>query len=696
MRSFFVIVAIFALFACSSGGGTADSGNATANTMGNFSSPYQFDAVAQKGPLLQGSEISLSVYDADFNYVTRISSAAVLDDQGHFLFENLEGRYADITVRGSFQNELTGALSNYTTALTAYVDLSFYDNWSVNIVSTLAKSRVKYLIEEKDLAVIDAIHQAYSEVLLAYGIETDVDMATANVLEDDEAASILIAVSLVTLQLAVNEASYASGDIFEMNNFISDFKTDLKVDGIIGNTYGLAEKIRLAADGMNVTDARNNMESIKSTLGLTTAVPDFEQFIDFDGDGILFGYDDNTPSMTAPADVLHLDYEQTYTTDPIVVSGLHLLGYSWLETSWEVETKINGEYVSGQRFAVVNGDTLAFTDTSGRFGEVKTYSFSVGTETYNYSLTSYTPLTIVETNVDRGDLSPDGQTAYLKHANGFSVYDLSGGTSVKTGTWFGASITQDIQVNAEGTVAYLSSSAYGLYVVDISDPDSMTEIGHYLTDVSGTEHFVLDEDNDRLVISTDKLSWSAFDISADGTLANQVDVTTEKLTTGTAYSSTAGLYAVAADDYNETCSVYLYDVTDLSLVSEYICQDSKSTNIAEEVEFSHDGSKLLVMGGSAIEIVDLTTPSNPQLIVEKEIFLDHAVFSPDDENIFVATSGGFEIYSLANLPILSEEPDREYGYYPVENFDFTADGERMLVVKSSQQSYVLDLSDMVY
>lgn len=681
MKVFAFLIPLFVLFSCS--GSNSGGGATKTDDSGGFSAPYQFSGVIQKGPMLQGSDISVTFYDQDFSYGFRDSSA-VLDDSGRFLFNDIDYRYASLSMRGYFSNELTGDISNYTTPMKAYVDLSYHDDWTVHLVSTLASERIDYLINEEGLAVYPAIQQAYQEVLRAFGMESDVDLSVANMLDDSEAARYLVAVSAISLQLAVNEAGYASGDIYELNDFISSFNTDLKVDGLIGATYGLAEKIRTAPYTLDVTTVRDNIDAIKTNLGISAATPEFKSLIDFDGDGIAFGEDDNTPDMLAVADIIDIDYETEFLTDPVVVSGLHELGYSWLiPQAYSITTYVNGVLATDEKIAVVNGDSIRFGGMSGTYGEVDNYSYQIGTESYDFSVSTVQPKTIDTSYVRSGVFSENGTLAYILGAWGLKIFDVTSAEAVEVGTYSDSVNSIDLEIRADKQVAYFSDTDDGIYALDLSNFNDITLIGRYQNSAnSGTNHFILDEDSGLLLAGQQKGYWTQFDVNADGSLDNVVDNNLDSgSSNGAGYSASAGLYAIAAG----SAGVYFLSSADQSLVAHYTGSDA-----ADDVQFNHDGSMAIVLESNAFQLVDLTTPSAPQLILEEAKYLFAAEFSPNEDYLFIGSQTGLEIYSLANLPILSDA-EKIYDYGRVRKIRFNGDNTEMLIVKEGSPSYIVDL-----
>ncbi|HRZ80776.1 MAG TPA: hypothetical protein P5044_12265, partial [bacterium] len=153
---------------------------------------------------------------------------------------------------------------------------------NINILTTIERERIKALIGEGK-TFEEARSQAETEILAVFNIK---GFETANFQEMDiskegDSNAMLLAISAV-LQHGNTEA--------ELSELISKITQDLKDDGVLD---GKTQKDTIKASGMelDLTAVRTNLEKRYSDLGLVLTIPEFEDFIDSDGDGLINRYD---------------------------------------------------------------------------------------------------------------------------------------------------------------------------------------------------------------------------------------------------------------------------------------------------------------------------------------------------------------------------------------------------------------------
>ena len=148
---------------------------------------------------------------------------------------------------------------------------------NINLLSHLERSRVIYLMQEEDQLFTVAKKQAQQEILAAFGIEQD-DMRYAEQLDisqDGEQNAILLAISAV---LQGNNA------VAELSELLANITTDLREDGVL-TSETLQTRIKAQAVSLNLPQIRKNLEARYEEMGVSATIPDFEQYIDSDGDG---------------------------------------------------------------------------------------------------------------------------------------------------------------------------------------------------------------------------------------------------------------------------------------------------------------------------------------------------------------------------------------------------------------------------
>lgn len=246
-RTFFAALVYATLFALL--GACGDSG-----TDKELDSPYTekrtLAGFVQKGPFSKGSKISIQELDAvTLLPVGEKIEGTVLNDEGTYSleFSEFESPYALLTAVGTYRDELTGEKSKAPVTLYALVDLSDRKSANVNLLTHLEYLRVLYLVKEEGTAVAEAKKQAEREVLAAFAIEGDFELAEdLNIYSNGDGNAALLAISVI--MLGGLEKDGGSGLPFglatknddgeensKLAERITDFAEDLEKDGLWKN-----------------------------------------------------------------------------------------------------------------------------------------------------------------------------------------------------------------------------------------------------------------------------------------------------------------------------------------------------------------------------------------------------------------------------------------------------------------------------
>ena len=182
--------------------------------------------VAQKGPFIQGSAITIFELDEDLKR-TDFSIKTVTNDQGEFSVKvnNPASPYAIFKVNGIYLNEITGEETHNKVSLYAFTDLSKRSEVNINVLTQLSHKRALYLASEKGLSVDSAKKQAETEVLKEFGIDESFDAAEdLNISGEDDQNAALLAMS-VLMQGGIPDDA--------LNRILSEFATDFEKDGTL-------------------------------------------------------------------------------------------------------------------------------------------------------------------------------------------------------------------------------------------------------------------------------------------------------------------------------------------------------------------------------------------------------------------------------------------------------------------------------
>ncbi|NBC84079.1 MAG: hypothetical protein GVY19_11980 [Bacteroidetes bacterium] len=232
----------------------------------------QLNGYVQKGPYLNGTTVTLAEMKGDFIPTGKNYNAQILDNKGTFNFNGLEleSQYASLQANGFYFNEVSGENSQAQLTLQALTDLSDSTDINVNVLTTLEKRRVEYLIAEGS-SFTDAKSQAQSEVLKIFGfapsgmnVSEKLDIAKAG---NDNA--VLLAVSVI-LQGMRTEAG--------LSELLANISSDIRTDGELNDsTLGMA--LITDVNLINMTTVRENIEARYQELGVEASIGTFEKYI---------------------------------------------------------------------------------------------------------------------------------------------------------------------------------------------------------------------------------------------------------------------------------------------------------------------------------------------------------------------------------------------------------------------------------
>ncbi len=229
--------------------------------------------VVQKGPFINGTTITISELDADFNQTGKVYSTQIEDNEGNYRLNSLDfiTQYVELKATGYYFNEVAGEVSASPVTLYSLADLSEERTLNINILSHLARNRMLYLIENGN-SFEEAKIQAEQDLINIFSIEKP-DMSLSHELditgagEDD---AILLAVSVI-LQGFRTEA--------ELSELIANINTDVRNDGIINNDENIGSLLLNDARLLNFEQIIKNLISRYTEMGQDKDIPDFEKYV---------------------------------------------------------------------------------------------------------------------------------------------------------------------------------------------------------------------------------------------------------------------------------------------------------------------------------------------------------------------------------------------------------------------------------
>lgn len=307
MNKFFIaaIAAVFTLASCSSESDGSD-GPTSKQILGHI----------EKGPFLQGSEVTLTDLKKDLSQSGKSYTTSTTSDLGDFDFGqtlDLSSGLVELKTNGYFYNESTGSPSNSQITLKAIADTDGATNMNVNLLTHLEYARVKYLVKSGK-SFKQAKEQAESEILKTFAITDKIASPEKVSLTDcDKNANILLAISSIML--------YDKSEA-EFSEFIAKFSNDLEKDGTIDNSQ-LKETIKKGQENCHPSQIKKKMEEYYQSKGSNVAIGDFSQFVDFNGDGVIDDKDEETLDVVNPGTSIDgttfKDEEASYVLNSIYV-----------------------------------------------------------------------------------------------------------------------------------------------------------------------------------------------------------------------------------------------------------------------------------------------------------------------------------------------------------------------------------------
>ena len=326
----FAIAALAGLVLTACGGG---DGAAIANQPSSFTVE---SGLAQKGPLIQGSQITINELSfSTFQPSGRSFDFEVTNNLGTFDPSGIKfsSPYLSTTAEGYYFNEITGLASTDTVFLRGLSDLYTGEDTTinVNVLSNFSKNRILNLATGKNLLnsvtgaavtsapikFLKARAQAQSENLKAFYIYND-----ASILSGTTVGGVAQPANFTALDLSKKRAGdqilaamsavvmTAGTDGNGVNTLLSQIEADFADDGLLNNSpkYTQSVQTRLCAAVFS-TDFAKVATNLNAFYGTNYQATDLSQWVDTSGcvDQVIEKYKYSGAGATSPQYLVGVD-----------------------------------------------------------------------------------------------------------------------------------------------------------------------------------------------------------------------------------------------------------------------------------------------------------------------------------------------------------------------------------------------------
>ena len=279
--------------------------------------------VAQKGPLMAGSSVTARELGLNLSATGNLYTYATMANGSFAPTDKYASPLLAMTATGSYADEVTGAASDGPATLKSYANLNTETVLNVNVLTTLAFTRVNTLLNTNGMAFADARAQAEREVLAAFGITLGTSPGAFGSLDasaNTDGGHILAALSSVIVQGRTSA---------QVGALLATLQADIASNGAV--TSADLQAIALSEQALNLNKVAANLSTI---YGQPVAADALAEWLDQDGDGVIahdeFRVDDATPasSFALPADFVaaRAGAAVSVTAGQLVVNGTAVTG----------------------------------------------------------------------------------------------------------------------------------------------------------------------------------------------------------------------------------------------------------------------------------------------------------------------------------------------------------------------------------
>ena len=279
--------------------------------------------IAQKGPLMAGSSVTARELGLNLSATGNLYTYATMANGSFAPTDKYASPLLAMTATGSYADEVTGAASDGPVTLKSYADLNAETVLNVNVLTTLAFTRVNTLLNTNGMAFADARGQAEREVLAAFGITLATSPGAFGSLDasaNTDGGHILAALSSVIVQGRTSA---------QVGALLTTLQADIASNGTVPSAD--LQAIALSEQALNLNKVATNLSTI---YGQPVSANALAEWLDQDGDGVIahdeFRVDDATPvsSFALPADFVaaRAGAAVSATAGQLVVNGTAVTG----------------------------------------------------------------------------------------------------------------------------------------------------------------------------------------------------------------------------------------------------------------------------------------------------------------------------------------------------------------------------------
>lgn len=225
----------------------------------------------QKGPFVEGTDVFLFSLDSAFAQTGVAFKTSIVDKHGTFEQRNMQlsSQFVELVATGYYYNEVKGELSSAPLSLSAVADISSANSVNVNILTTLERERILYLIAN-GLNFRNARNQAHGEVLAVFGMNPN-QVGDAVGLDLEEDAQLLVISAIVQ----------GFRSTAEVTQLLSKIASDLREDGVL-NDASTASVLKNNSLGLDAAKLVQNMAAydLEYTYSQSDVESCLQQFVD--------------------------------------------------------------------------------------------------------------------------------------------------------------------------------------------------------------------------------------------------------------------------------------------------------------------------------------------------------------------------------------------------------------------------------
>ena len=227
-----------------------------------------FTGTVEKGPFVQGSSVTIFELDNTLAQTGKAFSTTIVNNTGAFEQRNLNlsSQYAELKADGYYYNEVEGCVTESPITLYAVADIKDVDNVNINLLTTIERQRILYLVQNEGFTFADARDKAHTEALNIFGM-TDEENANADQLSLNKDAQ-LLAISAIVQGFRTPA---------EVSSLIASLAADLREDGTIENTASTSAFMN-GFQGIHPGDVLANLEQQQVSTNYT--VEDVQVWLD--------------------------------------------------------------------------------------------------------------------------------------------------------------------------------------------------------------------------------------------------------------------------------------------------------------------------------------------------------------------------------------------------------------------------------